>query len=248
LANEHRFLTGWNAPQDDETQSVAARRTDMERWMSYRLAILTGLIVVTAVEAGGEERRIFSVTVDRRQGGTNQIVIQSRDDGSTVVTSQADVTVKVAFVTYRYSFRGTEVYKEGKLVKLSSTTNDDGKKHAVSGEASKEGLALTVDGKNQQIKGEPWLTTYWQLPPEGKRGPNVTLLDADTGKIIAAKMEKIGVEKIAVLGKGTECVHYRLTGGVQVDLWYDGADRMVRQEMVEDGHRTIMELSRFQRD
>jgi hypothetical protein len=216
--------------------------------MPYRFALFTWLVIIAAAQAGGEERRIFSVTVDRRQGGTNQIVIQTRDDGSTVVNSQADVTVRIALVTYRYSFRGTEVYKEGKLAQLSSTTNDDGKKHSVSGEANKDGLALTADGANVQVKGEPWLTTYWQLPPEGKRGPNVTLLDADTGKLIAAKMEKIGVEKISVLGKGTDCVHYRLTGGVQVDLWYDGADRMVRQEMVEDGHRTIMELSRFQRD
>lgn len=210
---------------------------------------VVGLLAVAATaRAGGEERRVFSVTVDRKPAGSNQIVIQSRDDGTTVITSQADVAVRIAIVNYRYSFRGTEVWKDGKLVKLSTTTNDDGKKHAVSAEANKDGLALTADGKESQIKGEPWLTTYWQLPPEARRGPNATLLDADTGKLIAAKMEKVGVEKIVLLGKTAECVHYRLSGGVQVDLWYDGADRIVRQEMVEDGHRTIVELSRFQRD
>ena len=82
-----------------------------------------------------------------------------------------------------------------------------------------------------------------------QRGPNVTLFDADTGKLINARMERVGIEKITILGKkGVDCNHYKLTGGVQVDLWYDGTDRMVRQESVEQGHRTILELSRLQRE
>jgi hypothetical protein len=38
--------------------------------------------------------------------------------------------------------------------------------------------------------------------------------------------------------------HYKLTGKVNVDLWYDGSDRLVRQEWVESGHKTVLELVR----
>ena len=36
--------------------------------------------------------------------------------------------------------------------------------------------------------------------------------------------------------------HYRITGKVNVDLWYDGSERLVRQEWIEQGHKTIVEL------
>lgn len=216
--------------------------------MFYRISLFCLLVVSSLTQAGEQEFRVFSVRVDNKPSGTHQIVIQKRDDGSLSVSSQADVTVRIAIITYRYSFRGAEIWKDGRLQQLSSTTNDNGKKHAVSLEATKDGLALKANGKESLVKGEPWLTTYWKLPPETQRGPAVTLLDADTGKLINAKMEKVGVEKISVVGKLVECVHYKLTGGVQVDLWYDGADRMVRQESIEEGHRTILELTRLQRE
>ena len=131
---------------------------------------------------------------------------------------------------------------------FTTSTNDNGKKHNVSGEATKDGFAVKANGKDVQVRGDAWLTTYWKLPPEKQRGGNMTLIDADTGKLINAKLEKVGVKKINLLGKPVECAHWKLTGGTQVDLWYDGSDRLVRHESIEDGHRTILELSRLQRE
>ena len=213
-----------------------------------RLSLLMLLAVGSAARAGDEERRTFAVFVDRKPVGTSQMVIQSRDDGTLTVVSQADVTVKIAIITYKFSFRGTEIWKERKLQQLTTNTNDNGKRHAVSAEGNAEGMAVRADGKEFQVKGEPWFTSYWKLPPENQRGPNVALFDIDTGKLINAKMEKVGVEKISILGKPVECAHYKLTGGVQVDVWYDGTDRLVRQESIEEGHRTILELTRLQRE
>ncbi len=213
-----------------------------------RLSLLGLLLAVVRVCAAEEERRVFSVSVDGRSAGSHQIVIQTKDDKSVTVTAQANVTVRVALITYKYTFRGSETWKEGKLRQLSTTTNDNGKRHSVSAEATKDGLAVKADGRDVQIRGAPWITTYWRLPPENQRGPNVGLLDADTGKFINAKLEKVGIEKIAIAGKAVECVHWKLTGGVVVDLWFDGADRMIRQESVEDGHRTVLELTRLERE
>jgi hypothetical protein len=216
--------------------------------MTSRLSLVCLLAVSTFAHAGEKESRSFSIRVDNKQAGTHYLVIQTSDDGAATVTSQADVSVRIALISYKYSFRGNESWNGSRLLQMTSTTNDDGKKYSVAVEANKEGLAVTANGKSFQVKGQPWLTTYWKLPPENQRGPNVTLLDADTGKLINAKMEKFGIEKITVLGKAVDCVHYKLTGGVQVDLWYDGTDRMVRQESIEEGHRTLLELSRLQRE
>jgi hypothetical protein len=216
--------------------------------MVFRLSLTVLMVGALAIRGGEEERRTFAVRVDNKPVGSHQIVIQLRDDKTVTVTCQADVTVRVALITYRYSFRGTEVWKEGKLHQFSSNTNDNGKKHDVTASANKEGFAVRADGKDFQIKGAFWLTTYWKLPAENQRGPNVALFDADSGKLINAKMEKVGVEKITVLGKAVDCAHYKLSGGVQADLWYDGTDRLVRQDSVDQGHRAVLELSRLQRE
>ena len=216
--------------------------------MIMRLSLLALFFALAPVAVADEERRTFTVSVDGKPCGSHQIVIHNKDDKSVVVTSQADVTVRVAIITYKYAFRGSETWKDGKLQQLSTSTNDNGKRHSVTADATKDGLAVKADGRDVQIRGEPWVTTYWKLPPENQRGPNVGLLDADTGKLINARLDKVGVEKITIGGKTVECVHWKLTGGVAVDLWYDGADRLIRQELVEQGHRTILELSRLQRE
>lgn len=214
--------------------------------MSVRLSVLCLLTLATL--ARGEERRTFAVSVDKKPAGSHEVVIRTADDGAVTVTSQADVTVKVAVLRFKYTFRGTEVWKGGRLRELATTADDNGKRHAVSAVADGDGLAVRADGRDFRVTGGPWPTTYWRLPPEKQRGPEVTLLDADTGKPIAAKLEKVGVEKVAVLGKPFDATHYRLSGGVQVDLWFDGDDRLVRQEFVEQGHRTVLELTRLQRE
>jgi hypothetical protein len=188
------------------------------------------------------------VTVEKKPAGSHEIVIQTLDDNSVVVTARAEIKAPVALITYTYSFRSSEFWKHGRLQQLSTSTNDNGKKHTVSAEATKEGLAVNADGRETLLRGEPWVTTYWKLPPENRRGPNVGLLDADTGKTINARLEKVGVEKIAVLGKTVDCVHWKLTGGAVVDLWYDGSNRLIRQESLEDEHRTVLELAKLQRE
>lgn len=216
--------------------------------MRIQFAIIVVLYGASSLQAAGEERRTFSILVDNKPAGSHVLVIQSQDDGTEVVTSQANVVVKGLLFTYKYSYHGVETWKGDRLMRLSTTTNDDGKKHIVAAEAAKDGLAMKADGKESLVKGPFWLTSYWKLPSEKERGPGILLIDADTGNLINARMEKVGVEKMTVLGRTVELNHYRLTGGVKADLWYDGADRLMRQESIEDGHLTVLEPSRLQRD
>ena len=111
-----------------------------------------------------------------------------------------------------------------------------------------DGLAVKADGKETMVKGSVWPTSYWKLPSEKNRGPGIVLIDADTGNLINARMEKVGVEQRTVLGQAVELNHYRLTGGVKADVWYDNADRLTHQESIEDGHLTVLELTRLQRN
>jgi hypothetical protein len=84
-----------------------------------------------------------------------------------------------------------------------------------------------------------------ERPEERPAKQSVALLDSDKGRTLRSQMQRIGEETLAVAGKRVPCTRYRLTGDVQVDLWYDADRRLVRQESLESGHKTILHLVRI---
>jgi hypothetical protein len=91
------------------------------------------------------------------------------------------------------------------------------------------------------------VSSYWRLPSEKLRNQAISLLDADTGRVMNARLDYVGPGQVMVGGQPTNCSHFRVTGGAQVELWYDAQERLVRQEWVEDGHKAMLELTRIQR-
>jgi hypothetical protein len=215
-------------------------------WLGTGLVLaLTGMNMAQAAEA---EVRHFNVIIDKKPAGTYSLTINRRDDGSMAVAAQAAVNVRYLVFKYSYTLRGTEVWKDGRLVQLDSTCNDDGKQYTVAVRPNGNGLDVQVNGQVRQTRGDVWVTTYWCLPAPNFRNQAVPLLDADTGKDIPGRLHFVAQVQLSVAGQVQNCSHYRVTGGgLQVDLWYDGQERMVRQEAVEDGHRTVLELVRIER-
>jgi hypothetical protein len=166
------------------------------------------------------------------------------DERRLVMSGQAAVRIAALFYTYTYTYRGTETYADGRLVGLKSTSNDNGKKFQVSARPEGDGLLLTVNGKEHRRSAEVWTTSYWHLPANAT-GKGVALLEPDTGKKINGHLGYVGKVILAVLGHDTECRHFRLTGTPSpVDLWYDSERRLVRQDYLDDGHRTVLVLKK----
>jgi hypothetical protein len=214
-----------------------------------------GGMVALALALGGQaaraadvETRAFSLTIDQKAAGSYSMTITRQDDGSVTMTGQANVSVRYYRVyKYTYTYQGTETWKDGRLLKLESTANDNGKAFAVSAWAEGDGLKVRSNGREHLTRAEVWTTTYWHPPDSRFQNQAVPLLDADTGKDINAHCQFIGSQRLSVAGQEQDCKHFRLTGGVTVDVWYDAQDHLVREEMVEDGHRTVFQLTRVQR-
>lgn len=207
------------------------------------------LLAPTVATAADVEVRDFVIWVDGKRGGEYHMTINRTDDGSVTMNGQADVrlTYLGGLKTYTYSFRGNEVWKDGKLVSFSGSSNDDGKAYTVTAAPENGNLRVRVNGQEHWSRADAWLTTYWHLPAANQRNGAVPLLDADTGRDVTAALQYIGPSPAAVAGQTQNYGRYRLTGGVQVELWYDGTERLVRQEWVEDGHKSILELVRVRR-
>jgi len=208
-------------------------------------ALMMGLILAAAPLAGAAETEVrqFNVLVDGSKAGSHTMKITKNDDGSVVISCEAHVKVKVAFVTaYHYDYLGAEVWKDGRLVSLRSRCDDDGKKFEVSADAGEKNLTVKVNGREKTVRGDVYLTSASCLPDAKRRDGALPLMEADNAEEIDGKIEELSSGDMNVAGQTKKVTRYRLKSLVPHEIWYDGDDRMVRQEWTEDGHKTVLEL------
>jgi len=218
----------------------------------YRLGLvlLPFLCLVGSAAVGRAadiETRDFAVFVGSKAAGEVHMTIHKQDANTTSVRVDTDIKVQQGLLTYKYSFRGVEVWKDRRLVRLESTTDDNAKRYAVAAASDGKEIKVKSNGVEISTKPETWSSTYWTLPELKLRENNLTILDADNGKLLEAKLAYVATEKHKIAGQEVSLNHYRLTGSVNVDLWYDGHDRLVRQEWTEQGHKAILILVRVRR-
>src|SRR4051812_3914569 len=97
---------------------------------------LFALFVFTSPALGsGPETREYRITVDGRAAGTYTMTITELPDGTVEQAGRADVSMRVLLKTFSYSYNGTETWQNGRLVKLQSQANDDGKQYQVQGQS-----------------------------------------------------------------------------------------------------------------
>jgi hypothetical protein len=185
------------------------------------------------------EQRDFSILVDGDRAGAYSMSITQRQDDSFVMAASANVRVSflAGLKVYRYTYNGTETWKAGRLIHLTSASNDDGKEFTVSAVPDAEGMRIRVNGRERMARADIWLTTYWHLPDPKFRNRGVPLVDADTGKDLAAQMHLLETRQLNVAGKVQNCTHYQITGDVEAELWYDAQERLIGLKSISDGHR-----------
>ena len=193
------------------------------------------------------EHRDFAIIVDGKRAGSYHMEITRRDDGISVMSGQADVRISYLVYRYSYRYRGVESWKDGRLLRLDSGCNDNGKSFSVNAVAGNDALTVRVNGREHLCPAEAWTTTYWHLPDAKLRNQQITLLDSDSGRVLNATLQYVGSAELNVAGTRQTCTRYRVSGDIGADLWYDDQERLVREDTVEDGHRTVVELARIRR-
>ncbi|HMC88214.1 MAG TPA: DUF6134 family protein [Gemmataceae bacterium] len=223
------------------SQSLSARASKLV------LCLAAMLIVSIASRAGAadSETRVFSARIDNKQAGRYTTTLSHQKDGSVLLEAKAEIAVRLYLLRYKYNLEDREVWHNGRLVRLESSTNDDGKQYKVTATATASGLSVVVNGYPHPTPSpaDVWTTTYWHLPAQANRKQTMDLLDVDTGKDIKSGFRFVAMQQLNVAGKAQNCSLYTVQGGgLDVKLWYDAQDRLVREESVEDGHTLVLEL------
>ena len=132
-----------------------------------------------------------------------------------------DIVVKVPIIrTTAYSFKHNSVEKwsGNNLVKVSSETNDDGTPHQLS------------TGGNGVLPASLWNIDAMH---------NGKLLNTIDGTIMPVRVSDLGTEAVTVKSGQINAHHFRLSKGLNRDLWFDNEGNLARVAFKADDGSTV---------
>lgn len=182
-----------------------------------------------------KERRTFDISRDGNKIGTELVEIDRQGD-TTNVKLTTHISVVIMFIeAYRFDHSATETWTGGQLVSYKSMTDDNGKKHSVLAVADGDKLALDVDGTHSETARDLIPASLWSKDFVDR----TNMFDSDTGKELTIKVKDLGDEALVQHGTKIEAHHYKISGDLDRDLWFDG-DTLVRIKLLGSDHSTII--------
>jgi hypothetical protein len=210
--------------------------------LSHRLLAFTVAALAPLSAAAHTEQRYYSILVDGKETGQARLTIVEQDDGAAYVTVTASLKVN-GLISYAFQIDVQEWWKNGKLIGMKSSCNDNGRKSEFVVSQDGMGLRIRVNGMERALRDEVWTTSFWKLADPKYHNKPVPLLAADNGEERPGQLQYVGTERITVSNVPTSCYRFRVAGaGPPIDLWFDQHHRLVRQEFTTSGHRTIIQL------
>ena len=151
----------------------------------------------------------------------------SKSDEQLAVESEINFKIKkLGIVFYEYHVNGTEIYKDGVLVKFNSKTNQNGKKKYVN--MKLENGEYIIDGSSYKGKApkEYLLGTWWNHSIVKAAAQ----ISAVSGRIIKQKVTFLGKEIIKLGDKKYNTLHFNFSSTdkkldkdkkLNTHVWYD---------------------------
>jgi hypothetical protein len=189
--------------------------------------------------AAASDRR-FSVLYKGNRIGAHT-VLHSSATGETRVNTEIHLLVKVAFFTvFAFSHRSEEIWRDGRLMSLSSETVEHGETLHVQGAATPEGFRVVS-------KGGPFIASAETLTSNSLWTPAVleqeTLVNAQHGGVIGVSARKFADEEIVIGSRQVRVTRYTfITPYLAGSIWYDEENLWVHGEFERDGSKIQYQL------
>lgn len=188
--------------------------------LSRSLPLALGLVLCSAVLADAATmpasgRLDFDVIRKGKDIGDHQFAFSGKPS-DLKVQIKTDINVRVPVIgisAYSFTQDSTEEWQNGKAVRLTSKTNDDGKPHDI-----------TLN----DVKALP--ASLWNDDTAKTR----QLTNTIDGHVMAAKVSDLGTETIDAAGARIPAHHYRIDGELARDVWYDQGGLLARMVLTAD--------------
>jgi hypothetical protein len=188
-------------------------------------AFLLGFAVIPANAAPNPATQ-YGYRILRNGDQIGREYLEFRKDGNNEdVTAKIDIVFRLAFVpVYRFTQTVGETWRDGRLLAMRSHTDDNGTRHRLTVKDRNNGLMVDSDGK-RRLEPAPILpASLWNMAV--LRQP--ALIDTTDGSTLPITVSDRGPDTIIVDGRRVRAHHYRLTGGLDRDLWYDSRGRLLQ--------------------
>jgi hypothetical protein len=203
--------------------------------MRVLAGLVVGMLLGTGSYAGAETIK-FAILRNDDQIGTHTIEI-NRAGPETSVKVVTDLTVTVLFITaYRLTHTSTEKWLEGRLVSLTSTTNNNGTRHAVSVAETPAGMEIKADGKISRGDRSLMPGSLWNQELMRQK----VMLDAQEGNILPLSVVDHGTQQLTVKSRAVRAHKYTLKSKYTQDVWYDEQGRLVHARLVASDGSVIL--------
>ncbi|HXI86068.1 MAG TPA: DUF6134 family protein [Parvularculaceae bacterium] len=174
------------------------------------------LIAAPALARAGDFDAAFYVLLKGHPIGYHIVNVEETAEGL-VVDTRVELTVKFGpLQLYRYRHAAHEVWRDGALQRLSSRTNDNGRRMFL--EIARADGVLMIDGNAYKgpAPAEARTSSYWNRSVVDCP----IVINTQNGELIDVDVQDLGPAPTPFVGKAE---HYRVTGTLTLDVYYDGA-------------------------
>jgi Family of unknown function (DUF6134) len=167
----------------------------------------------------------FQALLDGTPIGQHRFSVSGQGEERKVV-SEASFNVKfLGLSAYTYRHKATEQWHGECLTALNSTTDDDGKPESV-----------RADRNDALLKGCVMSFAYWNPAIQTQ----TRLLNAQTGKLEAVQVKRVGTGTVEVRGKPVEATEVRISGTANpIVVWYSPQGEWVGLDSTVAGGRKL---------
>ncbi|MBK1696684.1 DUF6134 family protein [Rhodovibrio salinarum] len=195
---------------------------------------------VTAEQA--EETGVLRFDVKRAGSkiGTHQLTFRRKGERLTV-TVDIDLAVGIGPITFfRYSHDNTTTWEGGRLVAMTTRTDDDGTAYRVDAKRLDDGrLQVRTQEDTKVVDGTVLPSTYWiAATTEADK-----LLNTQKGTVDDITVEADGVDTVETADGAVQAQRYVIHGALDTHIWYRDMGRWVGLAFDARGERITYHLT-----
>ena len=197
--------------------------------------VLTLLLLPVMVSANDQEWR-FRVFLDEKEIGYHNFVLQKLDRRSQL-QSEASFEYRLLFVKlFDYQHENTEVWLDGCLTEIESSTDANGEPFAVSGALEGDNFVLSGTAGKVELPACSMSFAYWN--PAFLQQDR--LINTQNGEVLEIEVSQPVRVELEVRGVKQPAYRYQLGAGeMKIDLWYSENNEWLALETDARGGRRL---------
>mgnify|MGYP001209931977 FL=1 len=201
-------------------------------YKTYRLIIIL-ILTISSVSVNAHvqhyedlNRIEFDIYRNNKHIGEHIFSFAKSDEQISIESEINFIIKKFGIVIYKYHVQGKEVYKDGKLIKFNSRTDQNGKEKYVNLELENDEFIINGSSFKGKTPTNYLLGTWW----------NHSIVEAEaqisavSGRIINQKVTFLGKETIKIGNKNYKTLHFNFSSTdkklkknkkLNTDVWYE---------------------------